>query len=239
MKKYLLPLLGVIAVGLAVWYFTQPAEDEETVQLTVPVKQGEFLMNVIATGELQAKRSEKIKGPNGMRSNQTPSYSINPNSPRTMSLKIILLNFFRIVALSYFSMLIYHPFLIGFDALFQFDIELVTTYSFMTLIYYLIFSFFFSLAWSIVFYSMGALIKLKKQELLKHTIIFIVASVLHSITQSGREIKNYGFFSQEVLIYEVGNHLVALLPFLFIFYFLYKRFGINDLRSMKEQPILQ
>ncbi len=81
MKKYLLPLLGVIAVGLAVWYFTQPAEDEETVQLTVPVKQGEFLMNVIATGELQAKRSEKIKGPNGMRSNQIYQTSITDMVP--------------------------------------------------------------------------------------------------------------------------------------------------------------
>lgn len=76
MKKYLLPLLGVIAVALAVWYFTQPAESEESVQLTVPVKQGEFLMNVIATGELQAKRSEKITGPSGMRSNQIYQTSI-------------------------------------------------------------------------------------------------------------------------------------------------------------------
>jgi len=81
MKKYLLPLLGVIAVGLAVWYFTQPAEDEATVQLTVPVKQGEFLMNVIATGELQAKRSEKIKGPSGMRSNQIYQTSITDMVP--------------------------------------------------------------------------------------------------------------------------------------------------------------
>jgi len=81
MKKYLLPLLGVIAVGLAVWYFTQPAESEETVQLTVPVKQGEFLMNVIATGELQAKRSEKITGPPGMRSNQIYQTSITDMVP--------------------------------------------------------------------------------------------------------------------------------------------------------------
>ncbi len=81
MKKYLLPLLGVIAVGFAVWYFTQPAESEEAVQLTVPVKQGEFLMNVIATGELQAKRSEKITGPAGMRSNQIYQTSITDMVP--------------------------------------------------------------------------------------------------------------------------------------------------------------
>ncbi len=81
MKKYLLPLLGIIAVGLTIWYFTRPAESEESVQLTVPVKQGEFLMNVIATGELQAKRSEKIKGPSGMRSNQIYQTSITDMVP--------------------------------------------------------------------------------------------------------------------------------------------------------------
>jgi len=81
MKKYLLPLLGVALVGLAVWYFTQPAETEESVQLTVPVKQGEFLMNVVATGELQAKRSEKITGPSGMRSNQIYQTSITDLVP--------------------------------------------------------------------------------------------------------------------------------------------------------------
>ena len=70
MKKYLLPLLGVALLGLAVWYFTRPDVAEETAQLTVAVQQGEFLMNVIATGELQAKRSEKITGPSGMRTNQ-------------------------------------------------------------------------------------------------------------------------------------------------------------------------
>ncbi|WP_020567122.1 efflux RND transporter periplasmic adaptor subunit [Neolewinella persica] len=71
MKKYLLPIIGVLIAGAAVWYFTSGTTNtEETAQLTVPVRQGEFLMNVIATGELQAKRSEKITGPSGMRTNQ-------------------------------------------------------------------------------------------------------------------------------------------------------------------------
>jgi multidrug resistance efflux pump len=81
MKKYLLPLTGIIFVGLAVWYFTQPAEAEEAVQLTVAVKQGSFLMSVIATGELQAKRSEKITGPSGMRTNQIYQTSITDLVP--------------------------------------------------------------------------------------------------------------------------------------------------------------
>jgi multidrug resistance efflux pump len=87
MKKYLLPLLGVIVAGLAVWYFTRPAETEESVQLTVPVKQGDFLMNVIATGELQAKRSEKITGPSGMRSNQIYQTSITDLVPEGTMVK--------------------------------------------------------------------------------------------------------------------------------------------------------
>ncbi|MCX8209663.1 MAG: efflux RND transporter periplasmic adaptor subunit [Lewinella sp.] len=87
MKQYLLPLLGIIAVGLSVWYFTQPAEAEESVQLTVPVKQGKFLMSVIATGELQAKHSEKIKGPPGMRSNQIYQTSITDLVPEGTMVK--------------------------------------------------------------------------------------------------------------------------------------------------------
>ncbi|MFT5997641.1 MAG: multidrug resistance efflux pump [Neolewinella sp.] len=71
MKKYLLPIIGVLLAGAAIWYFTSGTTDaEQSAQLTVPVRQGEFLMNVIATGELQAKRSEKIVGPSGMRTNQ-------------------------------------------------------------------------------------------------------------------------------------------------------------------------
>lgn len=71
MKKYLFPISGILLTGLAIWYFTSgTTTTEQTAQLTVPVRQGEFLMNVIATGELQAKRSEKIVGPSGMRTNQ-------------------------------------------------------------------------------------------------------------------------------------------------------------------------
>ncbi|MEM9835544.1 MAG: efflux RND transporter periplasmic adaptor subunit [Bacteroidota bacterium] len=69
MKKYLLPLAGLAIAVLLGWYFMRPAETAEVAELTVPVSQGEFLMNVVATGELQAKRSEKITGPSSMRSN--------------------------------------------------------------------------------------------------------------------------------------------------------------------------
>ena len=70
MKKILFPLLGLVAAGLLIWVATRPAAEEEAVLLTVPVQQGEFRMKVVATGELQAKRSEKIVGPSAMRTNQ-------------------------------------------------------------------------------------------------------------------------------------------------------------------------
>lgn len=70
MKKYLLIALAVAIAAAAVWFFTRPTADAATAQLIVPVKQGEFLMNVTATGELEAKRSESIKGPSAMRTNR-------------------------------------------------------------------------------------------------------------------------------------------------------------------------
>jgi multidrug resistance efflux pump len=88
MKKYLLPIIGVLLAGAAVWYFTSGTNDtEQSAQLTVPVRQGEFLMNVIATGELQAKHSEKIIGPSGMRTNQIYQTNITDLVPEGTMVK--------------------------------------------------------------------------------------------------------------------------------------------------------
>ena len=76
MKNLLFTLLGLAVLIAGVVYFTGGSEDEAITQLTVPVSEGQFLMNVIATGELQAKRSEKIKGPVAMRANQIYQTSI-------------------------------------------------------------------------------------------------------------------------------------------------------------------
>ena len=70
MKNYLLLALGVVALAVGLWYVFAGDEDAATTELIVPVKQGEFLMNVTATGELEAKRSESIKGPASMRTNR-------------------------------------------------------------------------------------------------------------------------------------------------------------------------
>ena len=67
-KKIIIPLLIIVAVG-ALAYFFLGKEDKVTTAddiLTV-VKQGKFEVYVNSTGELQAKKSEKIRGPEGMR----------------------------------------------------------------------------------------------------------------------------------------------------------------------------
>lgn len=88
MKKYLLPIIGTLLLGAAIWYFASgPADAEETAQLTVPVREGQFLMNVIATGELKAKRSEKIVGPSGMRTNQIYQTNITDLVPEGTMVK--------------------------------------------------------------------------------------------------------------------------------------------------------
>lgn len=81
MKKYGFLLIGLLLAAGLTWFLTRPSTDVETTELTVPVKQGPFLMNVIATGELQAKRSEKIMGPASMRSNQIYQTSITDLIP--------------------------------------------------------------------------------------------------------------------------------------------------------------
>ncbi len=70
MKKYLFPLLGLAVLATLFWYFSRPSETTAIQELIATVRQGEFRMLVTATGELQAKRSEKIQGPMGMRTAQ-------------------------------------------------------------------------------------------------------------------------------------------------------------------------
>lgn len=81
MKKILPYAIGLAVIGLLAWFFTRPDVAEEAVALTVPVTQGEFRMIVTATGELQAKRSEQIKGPSAMRSNGIYQTSITDLVP--------------------------------------------------------------------------------------------------------------------------------------------------------------
>mgnify|MGYP005839901175 CR=1 FL=1 len=58
----------VLILSIAAWRWLRPTQSAgETAELSVTVRRGEFKVKVTATGELQAKRSEKIRGPQGMR----------------------------------------------------------------------------------------------------------------------------------------------------------------------------
>ncbi|MGB3548804.1 MAG: efflux RND transporter periplasmic adaptor subunit [Saprospiraceae bacterium] len=70
MKKFLPILIGLLVVAGLIYYFSGSEDPDAIADITAPVRSGRFEMTVIATGELQAKRSEKIQGPQGMRSAQ-------------------------------------------------------------------------------------------------------------------------------------------------------------------------
>lgn len=69
MKKLLIVIASAVVVIIIVWYFMQG--DNTTVQsIKVPVRYGQFLIDVSTTGELEAKNSENIYGPENLRSIQ-------------------------------------------------------------------------------------------------------------------------------------------------------------------------
>ncbi|NND31462.1 MAG: efflux RND transporter periplasmic adaptor subunit [Saprospiraceae bacterium] len=69
MKNTTLTIFIVALLGIGAYYFFAKSETGETARIiTTEVKQGPFKIYVNATGELKAKRSVKIRGPQGMRS---------------------------------------------------------------------------------------------------------------------------------------------------------------------------
>jgi hypothetical protein len=67
MKKILTYAIPIIILGVLVYYFTSSKKEEDTFLYTEAQK-GNFPVEVVATGELKAKKSIKIRGPQGMRS---------------------------------------------------------------------------------------------------------------------------------------------------------------------------
>ena len=59
-------LFGIIFLAVIIWIIIGPKKEKETT-LKVPVKFGSFEITVTTTGELEAKSSEKIFGPIGLR----------------------------------------------------------------------------------------------------------------------------------------------------------------------------
>jgi len=65
--KTLIPVVLLLLLGVASYLYFGSSETEQEKDLTTVVKPGEFVITVSATGELNAKRSVKVRGPQGMR----------------------------------------------------------------------------------------------------------------------------------------------------------------------------
>jgi hypothetical protein len=61
-------VLGVVLLAALIYFLTRsPKESSTTENLFTEVQEGPLAVNIHAPGELQARRSEKIKGPDGLR----------------------------------------------------------------------------------------------------------------------------------------------------------------------------
>lgn len=69
MKKFAFPIAIIAILAIGAFFLLQPSDkSEQQVQnLSVSVNQGPFVVSVTATGELNAKNSVQIRGPQGMR----------------------------------------------------------------------------------------------------------------------------------------------------------------------------
>lgn len=65
-KKIIIPVVLVFVLAIVYFVFASDSSDDER-NIAVPVEQGEFIIDINVTGELQAKNSVKIMGPQSMR----------------------------------------------------------------------------------------------------------------------------------------------------------------------------
>lgn len=63
-KKIIFIVLGVLVILIG---YSLSGDDAEEIGLTATVERGKFQIEVTTTGELQAKKSEKVRGPSGLR----------------------------------------------------------------------------------------------------------------------------------------------------------------------------
>ncbi len=69
MNKFIFPIVIVAILGIGAYFILQPTGEEsgQVENLSTFVKKGNFVVTVTATGELNAKNSVQIRGPQGMR----------------------------------------------------------------------------------------------------------------------------------------------------------------------------
>ena len=80
-NKRLLLATGTILVLLVLYFFLKPEKSEEGINLSASVKKGPFNISVVATGDLEAKKSKKIMGPKSMQSAQVYESTIQRMIP--------------------------------------------------------------------------------------------------------------------------------------------------------------
>ncbi len=66
-KKVLIPLGALVIIVIIIWQFTGKSGPAVNM-IKVPVKSGQFVIAVTTTGELEAENSERIRGPENLRS---------------------------------------------------------------------------------------------------------------------------------------------------------------------------
>lgn len=66
--KVIVPIVLLVAVGAILYNYLQPAATQQQDLITTQARHGQLHISVSATGELNAKKSVKVRGPQGMRS---------------------------------------------------------------------------------------------------------------------------------------------------------------------------
>jgi len=81
MKKSIVYGISIIAIAALAYFFLKPGTTASSSNLYATAKQSNFLVSVSATGELKAKKSTQIRGPQGMRSAQIYNTTIKDIIP--------------------------------------------------------------------------------------------------------------------------------------------------------------
>lgn len=88
MRKILVPgLIGIIGLTLVYLFFFQKETQQQETDVFHKVQKADFPIHVVATGELDSKKSVKIRGPQGMRSARIYETTITDLVPEGTQLK--------------------------------------------------------------------------------------------------------------------------------------------------------
>ncbi len=81
MKKYSLITIGAVVVVVVLFFTFKGTGKSEVNEVLLPVKSGKFVVDIMTTGELEAKNSVKIQGPTRLREHRIYNVTINDIVP--------------------------------------------------------------------------------------------------------------------------------------------------------------